>query len=914
MKRIRTVSWTALALAGLSASAAFAQTAAPAEDAGDETIIVTGTRTTGYKASDSPAPIQVLGNDLLKKTGQTDLMAALAQNIPSIQVQAFGSDQTAFHPSVKLRGLNPNHALVLVNGKRRHGTASVAVAGGPFGGNASADLSFIPADSIERIEVLQDGAAAQYGTDAIAGVINIILKNKDHGGELNVTGGKYFDQGGQSWSAMGTVAFAPVENSYVDLTIERKFKNYSFRGDVDPRVQSDSNAAARTTLANFPGAATAPDYPYVNRIVGDGRLQQTNAFVNMGYTGIEDTEVYAFGNYGRKIGRTNQNYRLPSVVFGKNPTAAARARGIINATSAVDSADIAYPSGFQPQELTEETDYAAAAGVKGLLSGITYDAAFNYGYDRHDVYVDRSANAALYYDSSVAALPAVGTTPAVAAQKGYSPTKVLDGVFLFKTASATLDLGKDLDVGFAEPLHIAGGLEYRREVFELKAGEVASYYVSPNTAAPGGGIQSFFGYSPANASSNRRNNFSQYIDISTKPVDAWLIDAAARHEHYSDFGDTTIFKLTSRYDFSPVIAVRGTVSTGFRAPTLPEAFYSGINVSVSSLSGVFAPNSSGASFLGLSGLKPEKSTNFSLGFVFKPIPKLTMTLDAYSIQIRNRIVQSGSFTGYSNNCKYLPAGFVAGANLQAIYDAYKAANPATCTGVVSPQVLNALDANGVPIRSVISTINGGQSGSLTVQSFVNGVKTLTQGIDFLATYSSDFDNYGKVSWSAAMNYNKTKLKSVNAPPANVNQTQAILDIGAVSTLTDTTPKFRATAGAFWELGGFSVNLRESFYSHTSQLQTTPQNGNIYVPIIVKRAFITDLEVGYEIVSGIKFALGANNLFNHYPTKYPGSKSDASSFRGGQYAIASTAYITKYPTFSPFGINGGYYYGRVTFKF
>jgi len=913
MKRLRTVSWTALALAGLSASAAYAQTA-PVEQSNEDTIVVTGTRTSGFKASDSPAPIQVIGNDLLKKTGQTDLMAALAQNIPSIQVQAFGSDQTAFHPSVKLRGLNPNHALVLVNGKRRHGTASVAVAGGPFGGNASADLSFIPQDSIDHIEVLQDGAAAQYGTDAIAGVINIFLKAKDHGGEINVTGGKYFDQGGQSWSAMGTVAFAPIEDSYVDVTIERKFKNYSFRGDVDPRVVTDSNATARTTLANFPGALTAPYYPFVNRIVGDGRLQQTNAFVNAGYTGIENVEIYAFGNYGRKIGRTNQNYRLPSVIFGKNPTAAARARGVTVATSAADSADIAYPSGFQPQELTEETDYAAAAGVKGDLSGFTYDAAFNYGYDRHDAFVDRSSNAALYYDTSVAAAPAVGATPAVAAKNGFSPTKVLDGVFMFKTASATLDLGKDIEVGFAEPLHLAGGLEYRREVYELRAGEVASYYISTNPSAPGGGIQSFFGYSPANASSNRRNNFSQYLDVSMKPIDAWSVDLAARHEHYSDFGNTTIFKVNSRYDINDAVAIRGTVSTGFRAPTLAEAFYSGINVSVASLSGIFAPNSAGAKFLGLSGLKPEKSTNFSLGFVFKPIPKLTVTLDAYSIDIRNRIVQSGSFTGYSNNCKYLPTGYTGTQNVDALYTAFKANAANTCTGVVSPQVLNALFNNSVPIQGVITSINGGQSGSLSVQSFVNGVKTRTQGVDFLATYNSDFDTYGKVNWSLAANFNKTKVKSVNAPPANVSQLTPILDQGALTTLTNTTPKFRATAGAFWELDGFSVNLRESFYSKTSQDQTTPQNGNIYVPITIKKAFITDLEVAYEVVSGVKFALGANNLFNHYPTKYPGSKTDPLSFRGGQYAIASTGYITKYPTFSPFGINGGYYYGRVTLKF
>ncbi len=219
------------------------------------------------------------------------MIAALVQQLPSAQVQGRGGDQAAFHPSVKLRGLNPNHALILVDGKRRHGTASVNVTGGPFGGSAAADLSLIPKASIERIEVLQDGAAAQYGTDAIAGVVNFILKKADHGGSIDLNAGKYFDPGGKSWSVMGNIGIRPFEDAYINISAERRFQDYVFRGDVDPRVVDTGVAAASNTgvnggrynLARFPGITTQSVYPYNSQIFGDGRLNFFNAYYTAGW-------------------------------------------------------------------------------------------------------------------------------------------------------------------------------------------------------------------------------------------------------------------------------------------------------------------------------------------------------------------------------------------------------------------------------------------------------------------------------------------------------------------------------------------------------------------------------------------------------------------------------------------------------
>jgi iron complex outermembrane receptor protein len=874
MKRIGLVSTAAIALA-MMPSTVFAQDATVAPQAAAEAdsadvIVVTGTRTTGFKASDSPAPIQVLGSDALKRVGQPDMIQALAQQLPSIQAQGFGSDQAAFHPSIKLRGLNPNHTLILVDGKRRHGTSSVVVTGGPFGGNAAADISLIPQDAIDHVEVLQDGAAAQYGTDAIAGVINFILKHADHGGTVNVTGGRYFDQGGQSWDVMGNIGIAPFEGAYLNVTAERKFKNYSFRGDLDPRVvDTGLNVAANTgvnggryNIARFGTAFTSQaDYPYVNRIVGDGRLQLTNVYYTAGWEVSDAIELYGSGSYSKKIGQTNQNYRLPVVVFGKRPLT-----GTAAATSAATSADIAFPTGFRPKEKLEETDYSIQLGAKGEISGTTWDLTSTYGNNLSKIYVTGSANAALYYDTSTLTSP------------GYSPSTTHNGDFIASQWTNTLDLTHQFDVGFDEPITLAGGLEYRREVFQLKAGEVASYYTGSGVAQ--GGIQSFFGYGPSNASRNLRHNFSQYLDLSAKPLPELTLDGAVRHEHYDDFGDTTIFKATGRYDFNPAIAVRGTISTGFRAPTLAEGFYSGINVSVSSLSGIFAPNSPGAAALGIAGLKPEKSTNFSGGWVFKPMDRMTITLDAYSIKIRNRIVRSSSFLGFSS----------------------------TASSITSPSVVTALRANGVPVDSVIAAIRGGASGSVGVNVFVNGVSTLTRGIDFLTSYASDFGDYGKVDWSLAANYNVTKVTKVNAPPTNIDQRVLLLDVYSSNDLTNTTPKFRATAGAFWSLGDFTVNLRESVYGASYTIISTPNNGLAQEKLGIKKQFITDLELGYQVAEPIKISIGANNLFNNYPTKYP------QFIRDQQYATSSTAYITKYPTFSPIGINGGYYYARATFKF
>ncbi len=874
MKYRGLVSRTAIAVAMMSSIAAFAQDSAPqaAADTGGDAIIVTGTRVTGMRAADSPAPIQIIGAEALARTGSPDLLQSLAQQLPSIQAQAFGSDLQAHTLQMKLRGLSPNHTLILVNGKRRHGTANVSVAGGPYGGSAAPDISFIIPESVGDVEVLLDGAAAQYGTDAIAGVINFIQKRADHGGSINVTGGEYYDQGGKTYAIGGNIGLAPFEGAYLNISAQKKHKGFSFRGDINPQSQDYATGTGNVSTP-YPEVANLPGYPYTNRIIGDPHIDQTVVNYNAGYE-FGEYEIYSFGSYGHKKAAAYENTRNPRV--------------IISSTGVPF-----YPAGFQPQERIDETDYSFTGGFKGMLGDTTFDLASTYGKDVVEVYVYHSGNAQLYADT------------------GFTPTTFHNGDFFNTQWSNTLDLTHQFDAGLSEPITVAAGLEFRHETYGIRAGDPASYY--------GGGAQSFFGYSPNDAGTYKRDNFSQYLDVSFKPTEAWLVDGAVRHEHYSDFGDTTVFKLTTRYDFTDTFALRGTVSTGFRAPTLAEGGYSGLNVGPGFVGGVLPPSSVAASSLGFGGLKPEKSTNFSLGAVFNPVPNFTITLDAYQITIRDRIMTSTAFSGFTGNrCPADYDGSNAEACLPFDADLYAIYN--------QPAVYNAVQAalGGAIPGYVILADNGvdrNTEGGISVQSFVNGVKMRTRGIDLVANYSKQLGDLGKLDLTFTGNYNANKVLGINALPSALYSSTAnpaltrLIDASSEVELEHSTPRFRGTFNAFWQMDKLSVNLRESYYSQVYTLDTARVAGPDFdagdlIKTPVKASFITDLEVGYQIATPIKVSIGANNLFNKYPTE-----RSMKYIRSAELANRERGYSTsKYPTISPFGINGGYYYARVNVTF
>lgn len=814
--------------AGADAAGAGAAAEAAEVTQGSE-IIITGTRQRGVTAADSPAPIQVVSAQALETVaGKPDLITSLANIVPSLTGQSFGGDQANQTLQVKLRGLSPNDVLVLVDGKRRHTTANLAVLSGAYQGGAAVDLNFIPVEAIDHVEVLTEGAAAQYGSDAIAGVINIILKKDPAGGSLAGSYGAYEDGGGSTEDIAGNVGFEPFANSFLNLTAEVRNHGHSNRGAVDPRVVDPTTYPDTNELA-------APGYPYLNQIEGDGAYHMTLLALNSSFALGGDIELYVFGTWGKKDSNSYENYRVPSKV---------------SYTSPAGTTTYPFPFGFSPLEALRETDYNITGGLKGAVAGWNWDVAASYGYDKDDIYTLNSSNASLY------------------ALNGASPGDFYDGFFKATQWTATLDINRDFHIGLTNPLNIAFGGEYRRDTYAIGAGSPVAYY--------GGGAQSYPGFNPADAGGHARKNAAGYIDFAVKPVDALRVDLAGRYEHYTDFGSKAVGKVTARYDFVPAFALRGTVSTGFRAPTLAEEFYTTTNVSPTSAVVQLAPNSRGARDLGLgAGLAPETSTNVSFGMVFQPLANLMATLDVYQINVRNRIVASGTI------------------------------NAAVGGVIVAPAVTQAIQDNGNSLDPDVVA-----KGQTAVSLFTNGVNTRTRGAELMGDYVTEL-SWGKIDWSLGAVYNQTRASDLRGGSVQLGG-QQLFDQTAISDLTTATPKFVLNLGTQWKVQRLTVSLREVVYGPSSEWVNdggaTQGSAVTYYRNSISTTPITNVDIGYEVLKGLSLSAGALNAFNRYPNKINGELSAA------YYRAKFNSAVTQYPDFTPFGFNGGFYYVRAFYNF
>ena len=822
---------TALMLA-LPTTAFAAEADAPAPE-----IIVTGTRQVGMKAEDSPAPIQVLGSAALQSVGQQDLTQVLAQSLPSLNFQAFGGDTANLTLTAALRGLSPNDTLVLVNGKRRHTTANLAVLGGsPYSGSATTDFSFIPTGAISRIEVLQDGAAAQYGSDAIAGVINVITKTADHGGTISLNGGKNFKNGGDTAAASANIGFGLGEKGYVNVTGEYKFHDFTQHGNFDRRFFTPTGALLPTLNAvQIAGLKANPAYPNVNTINGDARYTLYNVTLNAGYDFSDAAKAYFYGSYGNRNAKAFENYRSPDRISG---------------TTSTGTKVYPLPLGFQPQENIREEDFSLTTGLKGEVAEWNYDLSLTYGRDAVALYTIQSANPGVF-----SLLQSASATPLTGLQRDF-----YDGTITNSEWVGNFDISRDFEVGAAKPLTLALGAEYRRSRYTIAQGEWASYIY--------GGAQSYPGFAPTDAGKFSRKSYATYIDIAVDPVEALHLDIAGRYEHYSDFGSAWSGKATARYDFSPAFALRGTISNGFRAPTLAESYYSSVNVGPGSTFGQLPPNSSAAQLLGFAKLKPEKSTNFSLGLVLKPASGVQLTIDAYQIKMTNRIVPSGDIYGTLG------------------------------TSTVSAAVVNALISRGVSLADATSYAG--------INIFTNGVDTRTQGVEATASYTSDFGDMGRVDWSLGLNYNKTEITRISSLPSKVfnaafGQTD-LLSVSAQDGLSTATPRVKSIANALWTMGKFSMNLRGTVYGSTRQRVLGDQAYQTAIGTTV----IADLNLGYKITPMIRFDIGANNLFDKQAPTIGLRTSGTRPYTGNVFNAPLS--------YTPWGINGGYYYARATINF
>lgn len=853
-----------------TASSAGASTASLLAPQADTEVIVTGTRVSGTTASDSPAPITVLGGDALTSTGEPNLISSLSQNLPSFELEAHGGDTGTLTMSARLYGLSPNDTLVLVDGKRRHATANLHVDSGAFQGADTTDLDLIPPEAIDHIEVLQDGAAAQYGTDAIAGVVNIILKHNNSGGMFTATGGQYFTGDGHTYDFSGNKGFDLDGKGFVSITAETRYRGFSQRTGPYARVATSTGAE----LSGLPFDATAiPGFPNTSYQIGDPESTLTTVFFNSEYDVLPNITLYSFGSYGYRNATANETYRPPNQAGfiareysnekylppgSSNPgcgTGVTPASGVNPCYGVIPSGSYATPgeviystTGIRPQENMREDDYSYTFGGRGDIAGWHWDLAGTYGRDVDKISTIHSGNGSLFVDTH------------------STPSNFYDGSFTASELTSNLDITKHFNVGLVTPLHVAFGFEGRRNSYAITEGDPYSYF--------GIGATGFPGFGPTSAGAHSRRNYAEYVDVSLSPIEDLQIDLAGRHEYYTDFGDAKVGKLTVRYDINPSFAVRGTVASGFRAPTLEEEFYTQTNVTPTSAVVTLGPNSAGAAAEGISKLGPEHSLNYSVGFVAHLWDHFSATVDGYSIALDHRIVGTGT--------------------------AYCLSNGVT----VSTQVCNALTANGNDIDPSVTTTG------TTV--FLNGVDTRTQGVDVTANYASDFGNWGRVNWTAAANTNQTTITREAPNPAALAGV-TLQTPTSLAALTSLSPKFKVVLGGLWHLDAWTVNLREEIYGSTTNYVTPGSgataslpvyyvvNGANYYQVRTPTAGITDLGISYAFTKTLSLTVGADNLFNKKPPVLP-IQSNGQPLDGGS---------TYYPPLSqsPYGINGGFYFAR-----
>ncbi|MFP3277398.1 MAG: TonB-dependent receptor [Paraburkholderia sp.] len=577
---------------------AFAQSSSVPTDVGQvkDVIVTTGTREVTKKALDSISPVDVITGAQLQQTGETTLRDALVKRAPSIGRQSMAWVAGNLTSEFTLRGLGPNYVLVLVNGKRRHPTANMTTGEGPQQGSTGADIDLIPVGAIDHIEVLRDGAAAQYGSDAIAGVVNIILKSRNHGGSISTTDGQTYQGDGLSSDGAADVGLPIVERGFAYLSADVQHKDHTVRSGIDTQTNAQSNLS-----------------------LGDPSLDRQAVAVNAGYELTDDIELYGFGTFAHRYGESYQNYRLASVA----PTV--------------------YPFGFSPIVEVDENDYSATIGAKGNnLAGWHWDLSSTLGGDNVDVGTTNNINLNLFNATKNA-------------QSSFNLGRYQDSQW-----TNNLDVGRPITLPWLlAPSELSSGVEQRIETYEVGAAEAAALY--------GTGTQALQGQSQLSAGSYSRNVLATYIDLSTHLSSKWQVDMAGRVEHYSDVGNTANAKLSARYDFTPQVAMRGAVSTGFRAPSLAQEHYSSLTTSPTTAIGLLSNDSAAARALGAAPLKPEKSDNFDLGFVLRPLSNLDVTVDAYRIDIRDRIIEGSAYSGQTAINALNEAGLALPAGLSSVH-------------------------------------------------------------------------------------------------------------------------------------------------------------------------------------------------------------------------------------------------------
>ncbi len=874
-------------------------------------VIITGTRASNRTNTDAAVPVDVINvNKLSKAAPQTSLNQLLTTTTPSFSSNTQTiSDGTDHIDPAALRGLGPDQVLVLINGKRRH-TSSLVNVNGTFGrGNVGTDLNAIPATALDAIEVLRDGAAAQYGSDAIAGVMNLKLRSSVNELRFNLTTGANFTSeigpfAGETKNQDGEVVNLginyglPIGNNggYINMTGEFAFRGATSRmQDFSGTIFNNFNAIERiartqgldvanltmmqvqslapsvshfssqlqTDIANAPDLATlqgllsgdatggelaargltSSDF---NMRVGQSELRGGKFFANMAVPVGDDLEFYAFGGAGYRNGISGCFYRLPS----QNRT-----------TTAI------YPNGTVPFINSNINDESIAAGIRGKIGEWNVDFSNVYGSNRFLFYMTNTHNATL---------------------GASSPTTFNAGGHSFAQNTTNFDLSRYYDeIEGIKGVNVAFGTEYRYENYQVIPGTELSYgnydvngsLVTPTTAdgllttdflgrSRPAGAQCFAGFLPTNEVDANRSSVAAYLDTEFDISDAFLITAAVRFENYSDFGSTLNYKVAARYKITDNIALRGAVSTGFRAPSLHQIHFSRTStifelingVSVPQERGTFANTSRAAKLLGIPELTEETSENFSLGFTAKfPDAGLRITVDAYQVNIDDRVVLTGAFS-----------------------------------------------AGGDPELELI--FNQAQAGAANF--FANAISTRSQGLDVVISHKTLVGESGSLTNNLAGTFARNEWDQ----DQGINSSQILRDKGLEGTYFDqisriyleqAVPRTKVTLSHTYDVNQWSFYLRNTYFGQTTEATNADifdadlnQIDNSIDPYYDGK-ILTDLSIGYSFSDNLSLTIGANNLFDVYP-----DVADPSFQSSGRFL-----YTRRSPQF---GFNGRYVFARVLF--
>lgn len=777
-------------------------------------IVVVGSRNPKKTKLETTVPVDVISLAKIKNsTPQTTINDILTYLIPSFNSnRQSASDGTEHVDPASLRGLGPDQVLVLVNGKRRHTTSLVNYQNTVGNGSVGTDLSAIPASAIKRIEVLRDGAAAQYGSDAIAGVINLVLKDNS-GFEANATYGQTSRNDGQTTNVNLNFGHKLGDNGgFINLSAEFNNREKTNRSQNHNLIIFDQSAYDNYFAYDF----SNPNAPQIdndllaskglsrddfNFQVGDAKIQNYQGFLNMAVPMNNKIQFYASGGFNQKYGTGFGFRRLPSETWNVVPEL--------------------FPNGFQPHLNSDLSDLSLISGLKFEFSNWKLDVSNTVGENIFKYNVSNTNNASLGISS---------------------PTSFNAGSHSFLQNTLNADISRSFKTVFSG-LSLAFGTEYRLEKFRITPGEEASYI--------NGGAQSFPGFSPLNEVNQKRNSVAAYTDVELDFTDKFLVGIAARYENYSDFGNTTNGKLSVRYKITDKLFVRGSASTGFRAPSLQQQNFNNIATDVVDgkilNSGIFTNDSEVAKQLGIPKLKQETSNNYSFGFVYSPMKNLHFTVDAYQIKIDNRII----LTGNLGNDPYGDAV----PDLQALFAKY---------------------------------------GAQTGRFFTNAINTTTKGIDLVADYNIAL-GVGNLNLSLLYNYNKNKVDDkLNAIPTDfIGQEDVYFGPQERSLIETNTPRHKGTFAINYGVKKFNFLLRNTYFGEVTR------NGFPF-GIEQKHAgkVVTDLTVSYKVTSKVQLIIGANNLLDVFP--------DKQAYENSYFGVFKYAPVQM-------GTTGAYYFGRISYS-